>query len=150
MKAKEKFEIIFICLLILIGGGLLYIYFADLDGDSYIPKNVKELFSKNNFAIIDKIEDCSGGREEFYTDEEYIYYFECNKSKLVYVEYDDGTIKPMMDELNNGNISIGSLINHGLKCSKQSLLEENETELNETNETDFEVEDAQENQTTED
>ena len=143
MKGKEKFEIIFICILILIVGGLVYIYFADLDSE-YLPSSVKSLFKKYDYEIIDKIEVCENGREEFFTDDEYIYYFDCDKSKLIYLEYEDGTIKPMMDELTSGNVKIKSLIEHGLKCSKESLIEDNETNTTEK------IEDAQENKTDED
>lgn len=150
MKAKEKFEVIFICLLILIGGGLLYIHFADLNEDDYIPKNIKDIFKKQDYNIIDKIEECNDSREDFYSDEEYIYYFNCRKSNLIYLEYEDGTIKPMKEELNNGNVSLESLLNHGLKCEKEYVLNDNATL--DDNETDVleDSEDAQENKTDED
>ncbi len=156
MKAKEKFELIFILIVIILVGGLVYIHFADLSSDSYLPKNIKDLFNRNNYEIIDKIEVCEGGKEEFFTDEEYTYYFDCDKSKFIYLEWDDGTITPMMDELNSGNVKIDSLIDHGLKCNKKSLYEE-ENETNETSETNeslenetIEEENATENQTNED
>lgn len=143
MKGKEKFEVMFICILILVVGGLLYIYFADLDTE-FLPNSVKDIFKKQDYEIIDKIEECNETSEEFYSDDNYVYYFNCRKSHLIYLEYEDGTIKPMMEELNSGNVKIDSLLDHGLRCSKKSIIEENGTlEENETNSTE-------ENETNED
>jgi hypothetical protein len=139
MKSKDKFEVLFICLLILIGGGLVYIFFADLD-DDFFPNIVKNLHSNSDYQIIDKIEECSDGYEEIYRDTDNIYYFECNKINFIYLEWEDGTITSMKEELNSGNVSIDSLLEHGLKCEKKSIIEENTT---------IEVEDAQENKTDE-
>ena len=151
MKPKEKFELIFICVLILLAGGLLYIYFADLGDDSYLPNIIKNPFAKTKYEIIDKIEVCEDGYEELYKDDTYIYYFDCNKKNLIYLEWEDGTITPLMDELNSGNVKIDSLMKNGLKCNKKLINEENETEENQTIEenTTIEVEDAQENKTDE-
>ena len=150
MKFKEKLEIVFICLLILIAGGLVYIYFADIDADNYFPNIIRNPFSKTKYQIIDKIQICEDGYEEIYKDDEYIYYFDCEKSKHVYLEWEDETITPMMDELNSGNVKIDSLIKNGLKVNKKPIVENNETEENDTEEnTTIEVEDAQENKTNE-
>ena len=135
MKSKDKFEILFICLLILIGGGLVYIFFADLD-DDFFPNIVKNLHSNSDYQIIDKIEECSDGYEEIYRDTDNIYYFECNKMNFIYLEWEDGTITSMKEELNSGNVSMDSLLEHGLKCSKKSIIEENTTIVEDENATE--------------
>ena len=147
MKSKDKFEIVFICLLILIGGGLLYIFFADIDADNYFPNIIKNINHNSNYQIIDKVEDCSGGYEEIYRDNENIYYFECNKSNFIYLEWEDGSITSMKDELKSGNVNVESLIEHGLDYKVKSIEEENKTV--EDNSTNVEVEDATENKTNE-
>ena len=135
MKSKDKFEVLFICLLILIGGGLVYIFFADLD-DDFFPNIVKNLHSNSDYQIIDKIEECSDGYEEIYRDTANIYYFECNKINFIYLEWEDGTITSMKEELNSGNVSIDSLLEHGLKCEKKSIIEENTTIVEDENATE--------------
>ncbi len=135
MKSKDKFEVLFICLLILIGGGLVYIFFADLD-DDFFPNIVKNLHSNSDYQIIDKIEECSDGYEEIYRDTDNIYYFECNKINFIYLEWEDGTITSMKEELNSGNVSMDSLLEHGLKCEKKSIIEENSTIVEDENATE--------------
>jgi hypothetical protein len=145
MKSKDKFEVLFICLLILIGGGLVYIFFADLD-DDFFPNIVKNLHSNSDYQIIDKIEECSDGYEEIYRDTDNIYYFECNKINFIYLEWEDGSITNMKDELNSGNVNVESLIKHGLDCKIKRIEEENET----ISDNSIEVENATENKTDED
>ncbi len=146
MKSKDKLEILFICLLIIIGGGLLYIFYADIDADNYFPNIIKINHENSNYQIIDKIDDCSGGYEELYRDEDNIYYFDCNKINFIYLEWEDGSITNMKDELNSGNVNVESLIKHGLDCKIKRIEEENET----ISDNSIEVENATENKTDED
>ena len=71
---------------------------------------------KNNFdyKILYKYDVCAEALELLYEGEDKVYYLPCISSHAIYIEWDDGTTKLMIDELKDGRVSIDSLISHGL------------------------------------
>lgn len=73
-----------------------------------------------DYKILDKTEECEEQEEILYQDTEYTYYFSCKKSNNIYLEWNNGEVTLMVDELNSHKVSIDSLINHGLEIGKRN------------------------------
>lgn len=52
---------------------------------------------------------CAEALENFYSDSEYDYYFNCMKSGMIIVTYTDGSEENIKEALDNGNITIEDL-----------------------------------------
>lgn len=61
---------------------------------------------------------CAEALDEFYQDEEYIYYYNCLKSKYIIVEYEDGSEETVKEALKKGNITIQELDNYKISYIK--------------------------------
>ena len=134
MKKSDK-TLVFLCLFIFVIGLIFLLCVLNPNSKEIAPSILKLKKEGQDYRLVDKIEECNGGYEEFYHDDEYIYYFECTKKDLTYIQWEDGTITKMMDELNSGNITFDSLVKHGLIHNKKKIQEENKTiEENTTNE----------------
>ena len=134
MKKSDK-TLVFLCLFIFVIGLIFLLCVLNPNSKEIAPSILKLKKEGQDYRLVDKIEECNGGYEEFYHDDEYIYYFECTKKDLTYIQWEDGTITKMMDELNSGNITFDSLVKHGLIHNKKKIQEENITiEENTTNE----------------
>lgn len=81
----------------------------------------------NNFGkvinIIDKTKNidnfvCAEALEEFYQDDNYIYYWNCIKNNYIVVKYEDGSSELVSDALINGSITINELDNFNIKYIK--------------------------------
>lgn len=57
---------------------------------------------------------CAEALEEFYRDENKIYYYACIKSKYVIVRYENGYQEPVADALKYGTITIKDLDKHNI------------------------------------
>ena len=128
---SEKLMIFGLCLVIIIIGLVFILCVSNPNSSQISPIKLKQRSDNQDYRIIDKIEKCEGGYEEFYHDDDYVYYFNCTKKDKINLVWEDGTITKMMDELSSGNISLDSLIKHGLLHNRKSLHEEE----NNTNET---------------
>lgn len=73
-----------------------------------------------DYKILDKTEECEEKEEILYQDTEYTYYFSCKKSNNIYLEWNNGEVTLMVDDLNSNKVSIDSLINHGLEIGKRN------------------------------
>ena len=74
---------------------------------------------KDSIEIIDATYACDNVYEEFFSDDEYIYYFPCYKSNSIYVKYSNGNKELVVDALNNNNVTIKELDKAGLKFYKK-------------------------------
>ena len=78
--------------------------------------------------IVDRVERegllTAQALELFYRDSEYEYYFPSIRSSMVYVEYADGTQKPIKEALAVGDVTIADLDRFGIKYYKESLVKE--------------------------
>lgn len=72
-----------------------------------------------DFEILDTTYICAEALEPFYEDKEYIYSFPCIQSSYIYVKYPNGNKFLLVDELNDGNITIDDAIKNGLKVIKE-------------------------------
>lgn len=134
MKKNDK-NLIFLCLFIFVVGFIFLLCVINPNSKQITPSILKQKNENQDFRIIDKIEKCEDGYEEFYHDDEYIYYFNCTKKDTIYLSWEDGTITKMMDELNSGNVSFDRLVKHGLLHNRKKIHEDNESlEDNTTNE----------------
>ncbi|MBE6156481.1 MAG: hypothetical protein E7161_01925 [Firmicutes bacterium] len=61
---------------------------------------------------------CAESLEEFYSDEQYSYYFSCIKSSYILVKYKDGSQITVSEALKNGEISISDLPNYNINYYK--------------------------------
>lgn len=62
--------------------------------------------------------DCAEALEEFYEDEDYIYYYNCVKSKYMIVKYETGYKETVSNALKNGTIKISDLDKYGINYIK--------------------------------
>ena len=88
-----------------------------LEYDNLVCRMEKEILVAN---IVDKSlekEDfiCKGEAEDFYADENNIYYYECPKNKYVIVEYTDGSTETVKNALKNEAIKITDLDKYNIK-----------------------------------
>jgi len=61
---------------------------------------------------------CDEALEEFYQDDNYVYYFSCIKSSYVIVKYKDGSQVTVRKSLKNGDITISDLDNYKIDYYK--------------------------------
>ena len=75
--------------------------------------------SASAINIVDRVEQegllTFQALELFYEDGEYEYYFPSMRSSMVYVEYADGTQKPIKEALAAGDVSIADLDRFGIR-----------------------------------
>ena len=119
MKPNQKFEVGFISVLILIFIGLVAVCMSKTDytGLSFYPG---EIPTPENYVILDKSEECNETfEEEIYKDEEYTYYLTCKKLDKIYLEWNNGEVNLLEKDLNNGRVTIESLISHGLEIESR-------------------------------
>lgn len=112
MKTKMILKSIFVTALSLILVALSIIAFTKIDKTDALY----ELTKDKDYRIIDNIDSCSKKFMDcFYVTDEQEYCFECRKSNEILLEWTDGSQTKMIDSLNDGTVSIESLIEHGLK-----------------------------------
>ena len=104
-KKKEIILTVIILTILLILTTICYL--------KYKPNEEEE-----DYTIVDTTEICAEALEEIYKDDSYTYYLPCMKSDNIFLKWKSGVMTKMMDELKSGNVTIKSLINHGLKVYK--------------------------------
>lgn len=104
---KKKWIFIFI-----IAGFILF-------GFALLFMNINNKNADESIEIIDATYACDNVYEEFFSDDDYIYYFPCYKSSSIYVKYTNGNKELVVDALNNNNVTIKDLENAGLKFYKK-------------------------------
>ncbi len=81
-------------------------------------KKIKTIIDKTlntqDFACLDVIED-------FYQDENYIYYFNCAKGYAIVVVYEDETEEKVEDALKKGTITISDLDKYNITYGKREI-----------------------------
>ncbi len=110
-------------------GILIDTYFCVKDSDLV---TVSWHFKTSKFACqTNKVEDivdkttamsdfaCDEALEEFYTDDEYHYYYPCQKNNYVVVKYTDGTEKTVKEALKEKAITIADLDEHNISYIKK-------------------------------
>lgn len=132
MNSKDKFEIAFMSLLIVIIVGLALICLnPNYSTDMYASSQNSYSNNEKDYKILDKTEICAEAIEEFYSDANYTYYFNCIRSGSIYLEWDNGEVSLMKDDLNSGKVTITSLFEHGLNASKRPIINTLEENINE-------------------
>ena len=112
MKTKMILKSIFVTALSLILVALSIIAFTKIDKTDALY----ELTKDKDYRIVDNIDSCSQEFMDcFYKNDNGEYCFECKKSSEVLLEWSDGSQTKMIDSLNDGTVTIESLIEHGLK-----------------------------------
>lgn len=66
---------------------------------------------------------CAEALEEFYRDDEYVYYFYCMKSKYIVVIYESGYEEKVSDALKNNTITIKDLDDNNINYIKYDIKE---------------------------
>ena len=120
MKLNQKFEIGFISLLIILFIGLVAVCMTKNDyvGMSFYPGEIK---TPPDYIILDKSEACNETTIiDIYRDEEYTYYLNCKNPDNIYLEWNNGVVNLLEDDLNDGKVTINSLIEHGLNVERRS------------------------------
>lgn len=112
VKNKIIFKSIFVCLLILILIGLIFIIFdkAGTGAHIYNPMVL------NNYRIIDNTNDCDNNKYLIYSDEKNNYYLNCSNSSI-FILWDDGAKDSLEFDLKINKVTMESLIEHGLKVT---------------------------------
>jgi len=120
MKIKLILKFIFVLYLfiLLICLFLIAFHMGESSYISIVPVNNNQFTL--DYKILDKTQECIEAEEVFYKDLEYTYYFTCEKSKNIYLEWNNGEVTLMTDDLNSGKVSINSLIDHGLEIGKRN------------------------------
>lgn len=85
----------------------------ELDNNSKIIEIVDTTKNIKDFA-------CAEALEEFYEDDEYVYYYNCIKSSYVLVRYEDGSQMTVEEALRYGNISIKDLDEYEINYIKET------------------------------
>lgn len=115
MKTKMILKSIFVTALALILVALSIIAFTKIDKTDALY----ELNKDKDYRIVDNVDSCTQKFMDcFYQAEDGEYCFECKKSTEVLLEWSDGSQTKMIDSLNDGTVTIESLIEHGLKAVK--------------------------------
>lgn len=92
----------------LIGDKTIKIGLYNMD---YSCKNNSLSIDTSDFKIIDETEICAEALEQFYEDEDNIYYYNCIRSATTFVKFVDGTKMTIKDAVNNKLITIEQLQN---------------------------------------
>ena len=76
------------------------------------------------FVIVDQTEDmdnfmCAEAMEQFYEDDNYVYYYSCMKSKYVVVKYANGFEETVEEALKYKSIKISDLDKYGINYYKE-------------------------------
>ena len=79
----------------------------------------EKVFNKSTIEIIDATYVCNNSAEQFYEDNNYIYFFPCVKSNSVYVKFENGNKMLVVDALEEKKVTIDELITAGLKIFKK-------------------------------
>ena len=117
MKLKMIIKSIFVTVLSLILVALAVIAFMKIDKTD----DLYSLTGKKDYRIIYNIDSCEEKFMDcFYKEGETYYCFECRKSTEVLLEWSDGSQTRMIDDLENGKVTIESLIANGLKVVKSN------------------------------
>ena len=112
MKLKMIIKSIFVTVLSLILVALAVIAFMKIDKTD----DLYSLTGKKDYRILDNIDSCEEKFMDcFYKNDNGEYCFACKKSNEVLLEWSDGSQTKMIDSLNDGTVTIESLIEHGLK-----------------------------------
>ncbi len=112
MKVKMAIKGVFITVLSLILIALSVIAFTKVDKTD----DLYEMTKQRDYQIIDKNDECTQKYEDcFYKKDGVNYCYECKKSKEVLLQWQDGSQTKLIDSLNDGKVTIESLIEHGLK-----------------------------------
>lgn len=87
--------------------------------------NKQKTNENNNIVdIVDKVErdglTCAEALEEFYEDEDNVYYYSCMKSSNVIVKYTDGTEETVKEALKKGKIKISDLDRYGINYYREA------------------------------
>ena len=120
MKLDQKFEVGFISILVILFIGLVAVCMSknDYNGLSFYPG---EIPTPNDYNIIDKSEACNETTiSDIYRDDDYIYYLTCKDSSKIYLEWNNGEVNLLEKDLENGRVTINSLIEHGLNVERRS------------------------------
>lgn len=89
------------------------------------PKGMKMICASDRLnigkviAIEDKTIACVTVKEEFYRDDEYIYYWNCLKNENVIVKYENGYEEMVSDGLNYGSVMISDLDEFNIRYIKE-------------------------------
>ena len=75
------------------------------------PALEDETKTKLNFS-------CAEILQQFYEDNDFIYYYNCAKSKYVVVKYENGYEEPVKEALNYGSITISDLDKYNIDYIK--------------------------------
>ena len=112
MKTKMILKSIFVTILALILVALSIIAFTKIDKTDALYDLTKD----KDYRIVDNVDSCTQKFMDcFYKNDNGEYCFECKKSNEVLLEWSDGSQTKMIDSLNDGTVTIESLIEHGLK-----------------------------------
>ena len=66
-------------------------------------------YNGGDYILLDNAYVCASSKEEFYRDENYIYYWGCIKSYEMLVKYDNGFVETIGEALKQGHINIQDL-----------------------------------------
>ena len=80
--------------------------------------DANSVFSKDRIEIIDATYSCGNTAEKFYEDDNYTYYFPCQKSSSIYVKYANGNKELVTSALENNKVTIKQLEDAGMKFFK--------------------------------
>ena len=80
--------------------------------------NKNNILSKKKLQIIDATYQCAEALEQFYEDDEYIYYFPCIQSDAVFVKFENDNKMLVTRALEDDKVTIEELIDAGLKVVK--------------------------------
>ena len=117
MKTKMILKSIFVTILALILVALSIIAFTKIDKTDALYDLTKD----KDYRIVDNVDSCTQKYMDcFYKNENGEYCFECKKSTEVLLEWSDGSQTRMIDDLENGKVTIESLIANGLKVVKSN------------------------------
>ena len=112
MRFKTLSKSIFVTMLSLILVSLSSIAFKRIDDQDLM---LSQYSIKLDYRIIDSSETCADSLEEIYQTDTHTYYLPCEKSGDLYLQWNNGLITYLKDDLNKSNVSIESLIKHGLE-----------------------------------
>lgn len=107
--------------------GIFYDTYKCASDDTPVIKSKNSKFVCSEEEIIKEIKDttididdfaCAEALEEFYKDDEYIYYLGCIKSKYIIVTYENGATEDIKTAFKNGNVTINDLERYNIDFIK--------------------------------